>query len=256
MASDEDVLHILADGSRMLRVPVRILLNIPVWQGNRVVNFAHVEAIAAKVGSCIQQLDFGYRSVRALETDAAGKEIVVRQLVDGQHRQHVLRRYFEENPMGNREFKIILIEKPVVSELETIEYFNTINTVSPIKWSDKNLVVNAYLAELEAAFNTPKNLYIRKINTRRPFVSADKLRQILQAEEGRLQTSVEAIRAFVGRVRAWNAEQLATAAATAAVNQPMLEGKDSTEVAMLERAIEKKFMLGTDPKFRWVRTLL
>jgi hypothetical protein len=249
---EDELLHTLSDGSRVLRVPVGRLLGIPVWQGNRVINFDHVAAIAAKVGDNVRSLDFGYRTIRTIEHDASGKEIVVRQLVDGQHRQRVIADHFAADILGEtgRDFKVIVIEKTVMSELEIIEYFNTINAVNPIQWSDKNLIINAYIAELEAAFNTPKRPVIRKTNTRRPFLCVDKLRQVLKGEESRLQSSVEAIRAFVARVRDWNAKQLAGA------DIQLLGIKDAAESMMFERAVEKKFMLGFDPKLRWIRELL
>jgi hypothetical protein len=249
---EDEILHTLSDGSRVLRVPVGRLLAIPVWQGNRVINFDHVAAIAAKVGDNVRSLDFGYRTIRTIEHDAGGKEIVVRQLVDGQHRQRVIAEHFATDILGetNRDFKVIVIEKTVMSELEIIEYFNTINAVNPIQWSDKNLIINAYIAELEAVFNTSKTPNIRKTATRRPFLCVDKLRQALKAEEARLQSSVEAIRSFVGRVREWNTKQLVTA------DIQLLGIKDASEQIMLQKAIEKRFMLGFDRKLRWIQELL
>ena len=228
-----DVMHTLHDGSKVLKIPVSKLLAIPVWQGNRIINHVHVETIARSIKMDIRNLDFGYRTVRFLETDANGKEVDTRMIVDGQHRQEVLKQYFNNpfanltNPVGD--FDVIVIEKDVNSELEIIEYFNTINAVNPIVWSDKNLVVNAYLAELEYAFNSVKLSLIRKGVTRRPFLSADKLRQVLIANEKKLYTRTSEIKNFVRRVQEWNRAQLAGA------DIKLLGMTDPNEIGMLER---------------------
>lgn len=249
------LLHTLHDGSKVLKIPVSTLLATAVWQGNRIISHDHVASIARSVKGNIQILDSGYRTVRIQDVDAAGKPITVRKIVDGQHRLEVLKQYFGDhsniaNPIG--EYDVIVIEKDVNSELEIIEYFNTINAVNPIRWTDKNLVVNAYVKELEYAFNTVKVQLIRnKTGTKRPFLSVDKLRQTLLRQESRLQVNTSEIKEFVKRVKEWNGLQLAGA-------DIRLLGMDANaaDTKMWERCIEKKFMLAFDPKLEWIKALV
>jgi hypothetical protein len=249
---DTEVLHTLNDGSKVLRMPMSRLLEIPVWQGNRIISQAHVSAIARSVKDNIKFLDSGYRTVRYQDTDAAGKPVMVRNIVDGQHRMEVLRRHINDLAGFVGDFDVLVTEKDVNSELEIIEHFNMINAVNPIKWTDKNLVINAYIAELEFAFNTVKVQLIRnKSGTKRPFLSVEKLRNALAAQEGRLHTNTGEIKEFVGRVQEWNRLQLAGA-------DIRLLGMDrnAADSKMWERCIEKKFMLAYDPKLEWIADLL
>ena len=234
-------------------MPVSRLLEIPVWQGNRIISQAHVLTIARSVkDNNIKFLDSGYRIVRFQDTDAAGKPIMVRNIVDGQHRLEVLKKHINDPASFVGEFDVLVTEKDVNSELEIIEHFNTINAVNPIKWTDKNLIVNAYIRELEFAFNTVKVQLIRnKMGTKRPFLSVEKLRHALAVQEARLHTNTSEIKEFVTRVQEWNKLTLAGA-------DIRLLGMDANaaDTKMWERCIEKKFMLAYDPKLEWIADLL
>ena len=43
------LLHTLNDGSKVLRIPVSTLLATPIWQGNRIINYGHVDTIARSI---------------------------------------------------------------------------------------------------------------------------------------------------------------------------------------------------------------
>jgi len=176
------------------------LIGLPVCQLNRIIDSAHVARIRAAVGDEVRTLDFGYRLVRCPIVDGGGATVWAMFLVDGQHRHAVLREYFTSE-LCAADFDVVVIVKDVATEMEIIEYFNTLNTVKPILWSDPNLVVNLYIQGLEAEFNKGKTVFLRKGATCRPYLSVDKLREQLTARAGRLGAGRVAVAAFVARVR-------------------------------------------------------
>jgi len=222
------------------------LVSVPVWKGNRIIDSAHVAAIRSTVGSAVQSLDFGYRLVTYNAMDAAGRTILVTELVDGQHRHAVLCEHFKP-PYFGTDFDVVVTVKHVDSELEIIEYFNTLNSVKSIIWTDTNLVVNAYIAALERAFNKPKHVFIRKAATHRPYLSAEKIREELKKYSA-LPGSKSAVEAFVGKVVAWNTERMRTAELEAA-----LSGKSAEA---LTKAAGIGFMLAIDAKLPWIRACI
>ena len=81
------------DGSALFTMKARELANIPVWKGNRFIDLTHANQIRAAIGDKIEALDSTiFRIVKYKDGD-------VEQcfLVDGQHRQYVLKRFYEED---------------------------------------------------------------------------------------------------------------------------------------------------------------
>ncbi len=233
----------LNDGSTLLQMPASELVRIPVWKGNRIIDHGHVRTIAEAVGPNVRVLDFGYRLVRYTVNDGAGIPTTVTELVDGQHRHAVLREYFEP-PFFGEDFQVIATVKHVESEMDIIEYFNTLNSVKSITWSDPTLIANAYICALEKAFNKPKALLIRSGETRRPYLSAEKIREELKKYTGLRGTKAE-ITGFVERVVAWNNARIRSADLESAF------GARNAEFAT--RASSIGFMLAVDPKLPWIR---
>jgi hypothetical protein len=237
------VIHTLNDGSSVRVMKASELVSVPVWKGNRIIDSSHVSEIRRTVGTNVRTLDFGYRLVTYNSLDAVGRTILVTELVDGQHRHAVLCEHFKP-PYFGEDFDVVATVKHVDSELEIIEYFNTLNSAKSIIWTDNNLVINAYIAALERAFNKPKNMFIRKAATHRPYLSAEKVREELKKYTG-LPGGKPAIDAFVGKVVAWNTERVRTADLESA-----LSGK---HVEFLTKAAGIGFMLAVDAKLPWIR---
>lgn len=240
------VLHSLGDGSVVRLLKASELVGIPVWKGNRIIDPAHVAQIRGTVGANVRILDFGYRLVTYEIVDGGGARRMETVLVDGQHRHAVLCEHFRP-PYFGEDFLVVVTEKHVDSEMDIIEYFNTLNNVKAITWSDPKLVANAYICALEAEFNRglrPKAALIRQGATHRPYLSAEKIREGLERIEG-LRGGKADIAAFVSRVVAWNMERLRGADLEIA-----LGGKHSD---MIGKAATMKFMLALDPKLPWLR---
>jgi hypothetical protein len=239
-------IHTLHDGTSIKIISSHDLIKIPVWQGNRIIDHNHVENIKLKIKGDIHKLDNGYRIIKYKEEDAGRNLITHTCIIDGQHRQKVLIDYYETQ-MCEPEFPVVVMEKIVESEEEIIEYFNALNNTRPIQWTDPKLVVNKYINAISTAFNTTKNnQMVRTKTTVRPYLSADKLREVLSANYDKLNLSE--IEAFVNRVKEYNKKKISTADIDSTLSK---KDKD-----IIMRAASIKFMLAIDPKLTWIQELL
>jgi hypothetical protein len=122
------------------------LVKIGIWKGNRIIDSEHVNAIMKTVGNNVKSLDFVYRLVQYTIIDGGGKPFTVRVIVDGQHRHSVLCNYF--STICPEDFDVVVLVKNVDSEDDIVEYFNILNNVKPIKWTEPGLIINKYISAL------------------------------------------------------------------------------------------------------------
>jgi hypothetical protein len=239
------VLHTLHDGSTLQIMSAREISMVPNWQGNRIMDRAHLDVLRRSVGADIRTIDVNpFRMVVYEDKDATGRVATVTQLVDGQHRAELLREHFGTTLC--EDFPVIVIVKHVESELEIIEYFNAVNANKPITWSDPSMIVNKYIQTLELAFNTVKRCpYIRNVTTRRPYLAVERLREGLLACADRLRAKDASL--WVARVQAWNEREVREAELRTALGEPN---------KMMSHAIEIRFMLGMDARLSWIAACL
>jgi hypothetical protein len=243
-------LFTLSDGSILRSISSRELIMIPTWKGNRVVDAAHADAIKQAVWPLVDRLDHGYQIVTYTVEDGGGNPTKESYIIDGQHRCRVLAEFYKEYPAAPS-FPVVVLERPVSSELEVIGLFNGINNSKPLKYTDVNLVVNEYIAVLERAFNVKKRgaaVLIRPKATCRPYLSADKLRDALVANQDKLRTGAADIARFVERVQVWNTEKVRTADLDALASPGLAD--------TIEKAAKVGFMLGVEARLPWVGKLL
>ena len=233
-----NTLHTLHDGSKVRLIQAKELIQLPIWNGNRIKSGEHIEKIKKGVTD-IKSLDFGFRIISRTIEDADGKRVRETVVVDGQHRHQVLSDYFKEN-LCSPDFPIVIVEKEVSDESDIISYFNTINTQNPISWTDPTLVVNKYIDALLEEFKT-KDKLIRSGATKRPYLSVEKLRVELCKKIGVARGTVKD---FIMRVSKYNTEALKNAELNG-----LFAKKD---IDILERAVKLKFMLAIDTKLSWI----
>ena len=152
-----NILHTLSDGTLLKKISAKELIKINVWKGNRIIDINHVKNIKEKIGNKIEILDNGYKIVKIIEKDAGNNDIEVSYLVDGQHRQQVLKEYYKNEPDLKDDFEVLIMEKYIETETEIIEYFKALNNAKPIVWTDTNLIINDYITALITEFNKVKN---------------------------------------------------------------------------------------------------
>jgi len=234
-------MHTFHNGSVLRTFSAKELVKIPIWNGNRTLDKEHANRIRDAV-STVSHLDSGYHIIHYLEPDTSGTLVSQTYIIDGQHRAHVLREHFLSS-LCEPDFPVVVTEKTVASEGDAIEYFNAINNVKPQRWrTDPAILANQYIAELEKTFNG-KTKYIRT-NTVRPYLSVEKLRDVLKANIANLAQEPTAIRTFCQRVKEWNTKMLAQS------DMIILSGHKHAKY--YERASEAKFMLAVDPTLPWV----
>ncbi len=163
-----------ADGSIWKQIPASRLASIEIWKGNRILDETHVLRISQSLESITDLAANPYR-IAVVEDEGE----IYSYVIDGQHRSRLLKTYFK-NPNAE-DFDVIVIEKYCDDEADIINYFKIINTTKSIQWrEDPILVANKYIEVLVKEFNTdPKKPVIRSGKVNRPYLSVDRLRDVL-----------------------------------------------------------------------------
>jgi len=233
------MIHTFNDNSLLVKIKAKELVGIPVWKGNRFIDLAHAEHIGNAIEK-ISNLDSTvFRVVKY--TDGINGNMQ-KYLVDGQHRQHVLKKYYEEHYLFPNNFDVLVHEKTVDSEAEAIEYFNAINNVKPQQDCDPKRMADKYIIALEKTF-----VKLIRFGTKRPFLSAELLRKGLEENVSMLKQSNEYVQRFITRVEGWNKKKIES------YQLGLIETK---EESILESCIKKGFILAFDIKLPWIKECL
>ena len=96
------------------------------------------------------------------------------------------------------DFTLTVREKIVETESDAVEYFNALNNVKRQFWkTDPNLIVNKYIQAMEKKYNTNTKTPLIRPKAHRPYLSSDKLRDVLLKCSGFLKNSNDDIAKFV-----------------------------------------------------------
>ena len=212
-----------SDGSKWTRMSAGRLAAIPIWKGNRNIDETHTQRISQSINDSITELNISpYRIVTTKEDDE-----VCNYIIDGQHRISILREYFK-NPDAD-DFLVVVIEKECESEEDIIKYFETINRTKAMYWrEDPVLAANKYIAPFLKEFNKdPKKPVIRAGKVNRPYMSVDRLREVLIEKH----------------VVEWRTTPFEFVARCREINDSELEKLDMS-VTLSKRAKEINFSLG------------
>jgi len=237
------MLHTFSDGSTLKKIKSTELVNIQVWKGNRFIDKDHALKIKNSIGDNIQSLD---STIFRVVTYKDG-EVTQQYLVDGQHRQLVLKLYYEEHYIMPLSFDVLLIEKHVDSEADAIEYFNILNNTKPQIDHDPKLLANKYIQALEKQFK--KLIRPEGKATKRPFLSSDHLRKVLEENSQNLKQSNENVNAFIAKVVQWNNKKVSEYE----IGCSLINVK---EKSVLDSCLEKQFILAFDSKLSWIKECL
>jgi hypothetical protein len=238
-------------GANVYALSTHDLVKIPVWKGNRILDFGHVEEIKAAVGDNIELLNNStYYIASVKEMDANGCEVPVppRYIIDGQHRHQVIKQAYESNPFAP-EFQVLVFERSFSSEIQLIEYFNTINYRKALKpMEDENLVLNAYLEAIPKMFGSKKKMF-RPSGCHKPNLSTDRLREALKVHMARLPKTEKGISLFASHVKAFNDRLVG--------NELYVLGiRGDKRSEMFEKGQKVGFILAYDDKLPWIQMIL
>ena len=193
----------------------------------------------------IKLLDSGYKIIRYMEEDEDEKSISKYYLIDGQHRVSIVSEYFR-NDANATDFMVTVTEIYVESEIDAIQYFNQINNVKPIQFEeDANMILNRYLDKLIKAFPIKMNFF--RSSTRRPYLSIDKFREILQKKVNELRKI--SVDKFIERCKEVNDNIIVELREKA-------KNESDKEIKMMRKMIEMNFGLAWDDRYRWLDNIL
>lgn len=241
-----EVLHTYHDGSRLYKMSARALSNIPIWKGNRIIDYKHVLAIKQSIHHHIKLLDSGYKIIQYQEEDENEKQIYKSYLIDGQHRVSIVSEYFQ-NILEASDFIVTVTEIRVASEADAIVYFNQINNVKPIQFEeDTNMILNRYIEKLIKVYPIKMKL-MRTGSTKRPYLSIDKFRIILQKKVVELKKIP--VELFIERCINEN-QIILEELKVRSVNEKEKENK------MMKKMIELEFGLAWDDKYKWLDRII
>ena len=242
------LLFTFADGkSKLYSVSARWITSLEVWEGNRVLDTDHVAALQTAIADPTQiQGPFGVLEY----TDDAGT--LQRRIIDGQHRQAVLKAHFAANPTA-ADFPVLTRRyTDVPDHTAAIQIFQQINHAKPMVYKGSPV---EHLCAIVTAF-------------RRAFVHTGRTRsapsvQLVRQGCNRPALSIEnletALKLYGLHERA---DLTPTAVVTHAQKMNVWFAEDCTRITapvthtMLERAMEYNFFLGLDPKCAWLIGLI
>ena len=141
---------------------------------------------------------------------------------------------------------VTVTEIYVESEIDAIQYFNQINNVKPIQFEeDANMILNRYLDKLIKAFPIKMNFF--RSSTRRPYLSIDKFREILQKKVNELRKI--SVDKFIERCKEVNDNIIVELREKA-------KNESDKEIKMMRKMIEMNFGLAWDDRYRWLDNIL
>jgi hypothetical protein len=235
------IIHIYNDGSKLIRAPIRDLLSIPIWKGNRILDTKHVQTIKETLAHDIRFLDSGYKVITYTEEDAGHNQIQQRYIVDGQHRIAVIQELY--NPLSDT-FDITYTEKEVANEAEAIDYFNRINNTKPLHYDeDPILVANRIIATISSIFPAKKKL-IRSTKTKRPYLYVEDLRNEIVKRVHSLRSVRQDI--LIDAIQRWNREKC-NALALELSYLPTIK-----DASIKQQAVALEFALAVDVGCKWL----
>jgi hypothetical protein len=231
------------DGQRFCLYSAKRLSELDIWEGNRLVKEEHVKEIEKSVGENISLLNQSVFRVISVMNDIGE---VKWSIIDGQHRAIILKRFFN-NPF-NTDFKVIVAYK-FYDEGETgniISQFKILNNVVPIEWKeDPKMMSNEYIAALLAEFQPPVKKgkpeyeYFREGKTKKPFLSIDKIRELLISKYGN---------------KGWIVSKEDFVCSAVEQNVKLLDKISNREkqTSLEEKMIDLGFALSADDFFLWI----
>jgi len=241
-----ELLYTYTDGSKLYKMSAKALIQVSIWKGNRIIDMIHVSKLKESVKNDITQLDSGYTTVQYTEYDKDNKPIKKTYVIDGQHRLSVIGSYYEQNP-DSPDFFITVRQVKVDAESDAIDFFNRINNVKPLQFDeDPALIVNKYVKALQVHFNKTISL-IRSGTTKRPYLSHDKLRDVLIKKVNELKNIP--VDKFVQKCNEMN--ELIILGLTK--GDYKVHAKD---IKMSDKIVQLHFGLAWDEKYVWINQLL
>jgi hypothetical protein len=117
------------DGSLLSPVSARFLITIPVWEANRVLDTDHVRALEAAIEK-VEHVQGPFTVIKYRNEETNTEEW---RIIDGQHRQEVIRRHFDRNSgVAVADFQVLCRRYNTTDHVAAIKIFQAINNAKPM----------------------------------------------------------------------------------------------------------------------------
>jgi hypothetical protein len=230
-----------ADGSHLHKLSAKgFISRFPVWEANRTMDETHVSDLEAAIQTPTEiQGPFSVITYHDEENKQQNR------VIDGQHRQEVLRRYFARNQAAN-DFDVLVRRYQIKDHAAAIAIFQKINHAKPMVYKGSSTErLHEFVTALKRHFIGEKAdgsvVALVRPSCNRPFLSTEILEEALKSYKihERTDLTTEKLIAHAESMNAFYAEDMKRINARFTKNT-------------LDRAIEYGFFLGLDPKCSWL----
>jgi hypothetical protein len=229
------------DGSHLHSMSALKLSQTAVWEANRHLDEQHVEALSVAADPRTLQGLYSIVTYRATSDAATDSNL----LIDGQHRQAVLKRYFAANPTAE-DFQVLCRRYFPADHAAAVGIFKAINTAKPMPYAGSSLErLHEIQKALQRAFIADKaggksTILIRE-NCNRPYLNMSHLAEAIKRNglHERQDLHIADIVSYAEKMNAWYADDL---------NRLTVKGT----AKIYQKAQELNFYLGLDPQCGWL----
>lgn len=232
------------DGSTLWQVPARWLTTIPVWEGNRVMDEAHLADLIVRITNP-QEIQGPFSVVEYVAEDGSRQ----RKIIDGQHRQAVLAHYFSTAP-EETDFQVLVHRYTVSDHAAVVAIFQQINHAKPMEYRGSPTerlhdIVRAMSREFIGERAKGGLIALIRSGCNRPALSTEHLETALKAYRIHERSDITPA-AVVEHARKMNGLY---------AEDPARIPITSITASILNKAMEYGFYLGLDPKCAWLAGL-
>lgn len=245
MQTNTNEMFRFTDGSALYSTTAKWLVAQPVWEANRVMDVNHVRDLQTSITD-IRSIQ-GPFAVVTLTDELSGQ--TTNRIVDGQHRQEVIRQFFAANP-EQADFSVLCRRYCITSHEQAITIFQQINHAKPMLYKGSPTErLHEIVTALRREFVLEKNgggamTAMIRPNCNRPFLDTEYLESALKTYgiPDRLDISVQDVIVCARNANVWYSEDHAR-----------LTGRFTQ--ATFDRAKDYQFFLGLDPRCPWLMKL-
>lgn len=232
------------DGSQLIPTSAKWFVGQTVWEANRTLDPDHaLELERTVIDPCTLQGPFTIVVYPAEDGSSQTR------VLDGQHRQEVIRRYFVTQPAAD-DFQILVRRYQIAGHDEAVAIFKQINHAKPIQYRGSDTerlhdIVTALRHHFIHVRSTGHALALIRPSCNRPALSVEHLEAALQLYEvhRRADLTPSDVVEFAEATNDWIA------------TDPMKRIQARVTQTILDRATEYNFFLGLDPRCAWLAGL-
>jgi hypothetical protein len=227
------------DGSALYTVSAKWLATLDVWEGNRVLDEAHVEDLTRSIKSP-QDIQGPFSVVEYPDDDGRPQ----RKIIDGQHRQTVLKRAFE-TATPPADFTVLARRYQIADHAAAIRIFQQINHAKPMEYKGSPTErLHEFVEATRKHFISDRGKSDPRLirpSTTRPFLSISDLEAAIKryAIHERAELTPKQFVEHAEGMNEFYAEDLTRI-------------PSGFTAASLNKAAELGFYLGLDPKCTWL----